>query len=455
MKKFLALLLALTMVMSLVACGGSGDKETTKAPAEGTGTTEAPTEEDLSDYLVKEPVTITFWHQYSAAARAEWIANVTKEFNETNEWGITVNAEYYGAYQAIADTIAACVADGGKGLPGLVTINVPRVVNFQNSGIVEPLDKYMKALGDYANLDDYLDAALDAVSVDGSLYGLPFGTSAGCIIYNKTVCDENNLPIPQGWEEFKTWCKNIYEKTGKVAFSFTNDFNYMNNFYMNCTGIDPAGDGRKSQLDNEAFKTFVKDVKALCDAGYCVMWSSTDDQLAALGAQTLVAYTNTTNNIVKAQAQAKDNGFEIDTMLGVTGTDKAPVSTISGAVLVSFAQLSQNEKAAAAAYMAYLTNAENNQKWVVDTQMLPSHYSTIQSEGLKDLYVKYPGYKNVFEQAENIISKNKTPNFQPAMEIFTEWVFSYVNGDISDSDFDSSWENMVEEVDEKLESAFE
>ncbi|MBQ4564602.1 MAG: hypothetical protein IJA58_08975, partial [Lachnospiraceae bacterium] len=81
--------------------------------------------------------------------------------------------------------------------------------------------------------------------------------------------------------------------------------------------------------------------------------------------------------------------------------------------------------------------------------------STIQSEGLKDLYVKYPGYKNVFEQAENIISKNKTPNFQPAMEIFTEWVFSYVNGDISDSDFDSSWENMVEEVDEKLESAFE
>lgn len=449
MKKFLALLLALTMVMSLVACGGSG--------SQGTDAPEETTQEetiDYSKYTVTEPVTIKMWHQYANEARLQWIADRTAEFNDTNGMGITVEAEYYGSYNDLATMIAGCVADGGKGLPGVVTINAPRVINFAYANIIEPLDNYLVALGDKVNMDDYLDAAMDAVTVKDQIYGFPFGTSAGCIIYNKTICDANNLPMPTDWTEFKEWCKNIYEATGKVAFSFINDFNYMNNFLINCTGVDPAGDGYVSNLDQEVFKTFVKDVKELCDKGYCVFWEKADDQMAAFGEQTLVAFTNTTNQITKCQKLADNNNFEIGTALGVTGTDKDPISTVSGAVLITFAQLSQNEKAAAAAYMAFMTNSENNLTWVIDTQMLPSHYSTIQSAELATLYEKYPGFKEVFDQADNIISKNKTPNLQPALEIFVDQMAAYVNGSTSEDDFWNSWDTIVEEVNDSLDSGW-
>lgn len=463
-KRLLALLM--TMTMGLTACSGAADTsaagDSASGSAAGTSTagTSAPSttspqsaaapEEDnidLSAYKVTEPVTIQFWHQYTSEKRAAWIDKVTEEFNNSQDL-VTVESSYFGSYDVIAEAVAASIAAGGEGLPAVVTINTPRVINYWQSGIVEPLDNYMAA--NEVDMDDYLASARDAYTMDDQLWGLPFGTSAGCIIYNKTVCDENDLPFPQTWDEFKSWCKNIYEKTGMTAFAFVNDFNYMNNFFINVTGKDPLGDGTVSLLNDPEFKAFVQDVKELCDAGYCVMWNTGDDQKAAFGAKTLAAYTYTTNDIVKAQQLAEENGFEISTQLGVTGTDKAPISTVSGASLVTFSMLDQNVKAAAAEYMAYLTNSDNNFEWVIDTQMLPSHYSVIQSDELQALYEKYPGYEPVFEQAADIISKNKSPMMQSCMEAVVGVVYAYVNGDITEADFDNQWKNMVTEVDNML-----
>ncbi len=79
MKKLLALLLALVMVVSLVACGVQNQPEETKAPAaDKPEETKAPVEETEAP---KEPVTITY-HYLNSVGEQEYTDDVEEKLNE-------------------------------------------------------------------------------------------------------------------------------------------------------------------------------------------------------------------------------------------------------------------------------------------------------------------------------------------------------------------------------------
>ena len=54
MKKFLALLLAMLLVVSMAACGGDSDQEQNKAPTEAAEAEEAPAEAEEAPAEVEE-----------------------------------------------------------------------------------------------------------------------------------------------------------------------------------------------------------------------------------------------------------------------------------------------------------------------------------------------------------------------------------------------------------------
>ncbi len=437
MKKALSLLLAALMLLSLVACGSNGgdkdDKNDTKT--------------DPAMYEVTEPVTIEFWHNYSNKARADFLQSVTDEFNASQD-KITVELKNIGDYPVIAEQVAGAIS-AGTGLPAMSTINVPRVLNFAASGIIEPLDGYLansdQADGFYTEMQNAL------ADKNGDIYGIPFGISAGCCIYNKTVLDELGLPFPETWEDFKVWCKNVYEATGKVAFGFAYDFNYMNNFFINVTGIDPLGDGTVSQLDDERVISFLKDMRELVQAGYCSYMGTSvnkasDDQMAAFALGELIAFTDTTSTVAKAITSVD---FEVGTAVGVSGTKNAPITTASGASLVIYADNDQNVKNAAFQFAMYLTSKENTATWAVNTCMFPVR------EGcdLAPMYEKYPGSEGVFSHGDSIVGKNKSSAMQPAMELVVGVVGEYVKGNLSEDQFASKWESTKKEVDTLLADA--
>ena len=436
MKRLISLLLTAVMLLSLTACGSKSE-----APDEG----EAGTEE--VSYEVTEPITIQFWHNYSNEMRAKWLDDVAKKFSESQEY-ITVECSYIGGYPTIAEQVAGALA-AGSGLPALSMINVPRVLNWADSGVIEPLDGYLENM-DF-DADDFFEGMLNSVATeDGTTYALPFGISAGVCIYNKTLLDELNLPFPETWEDFKTWCKDVYEATGKCAFAFPYDFNYMNTFFLNVTGIDPLGDGTKSALDDERVITFVKELKELVDAGYCCWMgakinAAQDDQMAAFALQEIAAYTDTSSGVMKVMDSVD---FEVGTAIGVSGTDAPAITTSSGAALVVFADNDQAVKTAAMQFAAYLTNAENAAAWAADTCMFPVRKSSVDSGVLQATYEKYPGVKTIFSEAANIIGKNKSPAMQTCLEIVVGTLGDYLKGNVSD--FDSAWATMQKEVDIEL-----
>ena len=71
--------------------------------------------------------TVLWWHQHTRE-RQEGLNQMVDEFNDTNEWGIEVSAEYAGGYREIYDKMIAAIAaddptlhaqpDGGLCQPG-------------------------------------------------------------------------------------------------------------------------------------------------------------------------------------------------------------------------------------------------------------------------------------------------------------------------------------------------
>lgn len=453
MKNFLSALLAIVMLLSLTACG---TKNETPAEVKGETISEESTvgeseATEPSPYEVTEPVTITFWHNYSNEERLKFLEDVCKQFHEENPL-ITVEPVLIGGYPVIAEQIAGALAAGGEGLPALSTINVPRIPPFAGSGILEPLDNYFEAYG--LDRSEYHKGMLQAmVYSDGQTYGIPFGMSAPCCIYNQTLLDELGLPFPEKWDEFMVWCKEVTEATGKPAFSFAYDFNYMNTFFINVTGIDPLGDGKVSVLDDERIIRFAKDVRELVENGYAVyMGTSVNgaqaDMQAAFKIGEIAAYTDTSSGIANIM---KAVDFNVGCCIGVSGTEAEPTTTVSGATLIVFADKEQNEKNAAFQFMTYLTNAENGATWANMTAMFPVRPSC----DLTPMYEKFPGSEGVFAHGDKVLPKNPSSAMQKCMEAVAGVFGEYVKGDIAEADFDARWATLKEEVDGMLADAAE
>ena len=73
------------------------------------------------------------------------------------------------------------------------------LLQYARKGRVEPLDGYVAA--DQYALDDFEPAALEAVSLRGALYGLPYCDVSNVLIYRADLFERYSLPVPQTMEQ--------------------------------------------------------------------------------------------------------------------------------------------------------------------------------------------------------------------------------------------------------------
>ena len=136
---YLFVLAVLVIPLILTACGPTPEPtkapepteaaapEPTAAPEEPTAAPEEPTaapeepEVAAGPYDEVDPTgaTVLWWHQHTQE-RQEGLNQMVEEFNQTNEWGIEVVAEFAGSYGEIYDKmIAAIAADDPTLMPNL------------------------------------------------------------------------------------------------------------------------------------------------------------------------------------------------------------------------------------------------------------------------------------------------------------------------------------------------
>lgn len=270
MKKLLALILSLLMLLSLSACGSSDTKPEAEPAQDGSAASTAPQASDVVE------ITIDSWRTDDIAA---WEDVIIPAFEASHE-GIKVkfnainNAEY--------TTVLTTRIQGGAA--GDIIMCEP-----YDSRISLYTDGYLANLNEIDGLETegiYEDFALSAWSTDdGDLYGLPLAAVSHGFLYNKTVFDQLGLEIPDTVDEFFQLCEKIKE-AGYTPIALGAAEEWIPNVYaysIVCPTFTKGEEGRQGLINGtasftdqgfvEAFQ-FIEDWIPYLPEGYAALGSS-------------------------------------------------------------------------------------------------------------------------------------------------------------------------------------
>ena len=197
MKKLIALLLALTMVLALAACGGSAAPAATEAPK-----TEAPAAEAPAAAAGKVEVKMIA-AQYGNETAARW-ADYAAKFNAANEdINLVVDVVSWNDIYTVVNTQ---IANGEA--PDLLNIDV--FADYQADGLLLPAEEWCSA-ETYAK---FFPSFLEQSVVDGVVWAVPDLASARALYYNKDILEAAGVEVPTTWDELTAACKAIqaYDK---------------------------------------------------------------------------------------------------------------------------------------------------------------------------------------------------------------------------------------------------
>ena len=194
-KKGLSIMLVGAMTMSLLAGCGTKDE-----PAETGGKIENP--EEISAEL-------TLWD-------ASWNEQITpgliEKFNEKYP-NIHVNVEFFPS-DGMSDKYLTALTSGESA--DLLSVNNEWVSTFATAKGILNLDEYIQT-NEY-DISDFYDGARDGITVNGSVYGLPYRAETHGMFYNTDLFKDAGYDgLPDTWEEFVPIAQAITEKNdGKV-----------------------------------------------------------------------------------------------------------------------------------------------------------------------------------------------------------------------------------------------
>lgn len=196
MKKFIALLLAALMVLSMAACGS---KETTTEPE-----TPAQTEKTETPAEPEEPAKPEEGASITLMSSQNWIKDVDRELFKKFEEKTGIEVKVLLTPDNGYETLLGTSLSGGSDAVDMFMYHAGSPM--KSAGIPEiALD-----LSDEEWTGRMEDWAKEANSVDDKVIGFStWGVDYEGILYNKTLFEENGWEVPTTWDEFMALCDTI------------------------------------------------------------------------------------------------------------------------------------------------------------------------------------------------------------------------------------------------------
>jgi multiple sugar transport system substrate-binding protein len=172
------------------------------------------------------PVTIQYW-THEDPARTALETELIEKFMAANP-NITVVRSTQASVKQIELVQTAFAANQG---PDMFNLPIENQYAYITNKRVAPVD--YKAAG-YANMQDLLDkympGVLDAVTVDGQVYGLPLELTNWSIYLNKKIFRDAGLDAekdyPRTWEEMADISEKLVLRDGDILIRRGYDFRY-------------------------------------------------------------------------------------------------------------------------------------------------------------------------------------------------------------------------------------
>ena len=210
-KKVLSLLLATTMVAALLTgCGDSSSSQGSSSAAAGKESGAKDSSSTSNDNSSTSEAVTLKWAIWDQETTQYW--KDIKEAYEASHAGVTVEMVDLGSTDYM--TVLATDLSGTGSDFDVVTIkDVPGYATLVQKNAIRALDDYIAADG--VDLAKYAGAT-DQVTVDGSLYELPFRNDFWVLFYNKDLFDQKGIAYPTNdmtWDEYDALARQMTDTT--------------------------------------------------------------------------------------------------------------------------------------------------------------------------------------------------------------------------------------------------
>ncbi len=133
---------------------------------------------------------VTIWYYWETEGHQKALNHIIEEFNGSQE-DITVEAKYVPFADFKKQLSIGASADE---LPDLVILDNPDHAAYAAMGIFADItDKF--------DVSNYYEGPVNSCTLDGKLYGVPFGSNDLVLFYNEDMLKEAGCEVPTTWDE--------------------------------------------------------------------------------------------------------------------------------------------------------------------------------------------------------------------------------------------------------------
>lgn len=274
-KKYLAILLATAMTLSLAGCGGASNEESSQAQEEETTTQDADAQvsQDADSTATDESAgadtaeggaglsgSFSIYHMHGEDDTTGTAADFWKAANKFMEENPNVNIEFvFSAHDGYQQKLTAMMA--GDELTDVWMTKGDMLPSFADTGTIQAADQYIKQDTEWA--DAYLDGAFGDCTYNGTEWGVPMQMQANTIgIYNQAIFEECGIDKwPETWTELLEDCEKIKAK-GYIPIAMGNKeqwvaestvFNTYAYKYVDQAWFDSLAQNKGAKFTDEAF----------------------------------------------------------------------------------------------------------------------------------------------------------------------------------------------------------
>jgi sn-glycerol 3-phosphate transport system substrate-binding protein len=375
-RSFIGLVGATGAAVGLSACAGSG----------GGGNGGGGGEEGDANRVI-------FWSNHPGTSK-ELELEIIEAYKEVVP-DITVELIDAGKdYEEVAQKFNAALSGGG--LPDVIVGSDVNWFNFALNGQFAKVNELWDAAEEF-DKDDYVESLLGDYELDGDNFGIPFARSTVIFYYNKELWKQAGLPDrgPETWDEFAEWAPRLRDVLEGDArpIAMYNGANYLDWTIQNLLWEKDGGFSEEWDLTFTKPETIsgLEYLVKLNDDDHLIL---SDDSIVEFSAGIAACAVASTGSISSVKEQAN---FEWGTAFlpGAADNDSCPTG---GAGVAIPAGISDERKANAMNFIAFLTNPENTAKFAQGTGYMPVRKSATESEEVQAYLKETPQAKTAIDQ---------------------------------------------------------
>lgn len=249
----------------ITGCGSSADtQDTAETPQAAEEASDKESTEAAETSGGAEAVTI--WYYWETEGHQVALDQVIQEYNASQD-----QYEVTAKYVPFADfKKQLSIGASADELPDIAILDSPDHASYVEMGIFEDLT------GKF-DVSNYYEGTVNSCTVDGKLYGVPFGVNCLALYYNEDMLEAAGCEVPTTWDELKETAKKLTgdNVTGLALCSVQNEegtFNFVP--WLWSTGATSY------DIDNENGIRALTFIQGLIEEGVmskeCINWTQGD-----------------------------------------------------------------------------------------------------------------------------------------------------------------------------------